>query len=236
MPATASDRRRSGWRVGAREVPAPLLAAGAVVVLGLLLFAGDAPLRPALATFALGLLAALALTWLHGVVARRRARRRADAAHAVVMREGIARLRDAHGSDDLIAALAALAGADPPGPPSSLAASARSAAAAVRDAAGARRVQVVVAVEQDTPVRVAGLEPALRGLLRHAASASPPGSTVIAAIRSGRVELRDAAPPAGQFAADLARAIAHRAGGDLHVFARTDAPGTLTVLELPAQA
>jgi hypothetical protein len=94
MPAgAASDRRRSGYRLAAREVPAPWVAAAAVVALGLLLFAGGGPLRPALATFALGSLAALALTWLHGAAARHRARRRAEAAHAAVMREGLARLR-----------------------------------------------------------------------------------------------------------------------------------------------
>jgi hypothetical protein len=233
MPATTSQRRRDGWRIGAREVPAPWLAAGAVVALGLLLIAGGGPLRPSLATFGIGLLAALGLTWLHGAAARWRARRRAEVAHAAVMREGMSRLR-AHPDDDLLAALAALCGAEAPGPPRSLAASARSAVAEIRAAAGARDVRLVVAVEQDTPVRVAGLEPALRSLLRHAADASAPGSTVTAAIRRGRVELTDAAPPAHPFAADLARAIAHRAGGELHVFARTDGPGTLTVLELPA--
>ena len=235
MPAATSDRRRAGWRIGAREVPAPWLAAGAVVALGLLLIAGGGPLRPALATFGLGLLVALALTWLHGAAARWRARRRAEVAHAAVMREGMARLR-AEPDDDLLAALAALGGAEPPGPPQSLAATARSAVADVRAAAGARDVRVVVAVEQDTPVHAAGVGPALRALLRHAVSGSPRGSTVTAAIRRGRVELRDAAPPADPFAADLARALAHRAGGELHVFARTDGPGTLTVLELPAHA
>jgi hypothetical protein len=49
------------------------------------------------------------------------------------------------------------------------------------------------------------------------------------------VEIRDEAAPGGgdAFAADLARAVAHRAGGDLHVFARADVPGMLAVLELP---
>jgi hypothetical protein len=57
---------------------------------------------------------------------------------------------------------------------------------------------------------------------------------VTAAVRRGRVELRDAARPADAFAVDVARAIAHRAGGDLHIFA--DDSGTLTVLELPERA
>jgi hypothetical protein len=238
MPATASDRHRSGFRIVAREVPAPWVAAGAVAVLGLLLIAGGGPLRPALATFGIGVLAALTLTWLHGAAARWRARRRAEIAHGAVMREGMRRLRAAQpggSSDELLSVLAALAGAEDPGPPRSLAAATRSAVARVRADAGAREVQLMVAVDRDTRVRVAGLEPALRGLLRHAASASPPGSTVTAAICSGRVELRDAAPPADPFAADLARAIAQRAGGELHVFARADGPGTLTVLELPTQ-
>lgn len=216
------------------------LAAAAVVVLGLLLIAGGGPLRPALATFGMGALAALILTWLHGAAARWRARRRAELAHAAVMREGLARLRDAVADDldpaDLLAALAALSGADALAAPRSLAAAARAAAAAARADADARDVRLLVAVDRDTPVRVAGLEPALRGLLRRAAAGSPRGSTVTAAVRRGRIELRDAAAPADCFAADLARAIANRAGGDLHVFARTDGPGTLTVLELPERA
>jgi signal transduction histidine kinase len=243
MPATASDRRRSGYRLAAREVPVAWLSAAALAVLGLLLIAGGGPLRPALATFGLG---ALAVTWLHAVAARRRGRRRAERVHAAVMREGLARLRDAHGPDagglagaagrdghDLLAALAALSGADAPGAPRSLAAAVRAAAATARPDAEARDVRLLIAVDQDTRVRVAGLEPALRGLLRHAAAASPPGATVTVAVRPGRVELRAAAPPADGFAADLARAIAHRAGGDLHVFA--DGPGMLAVLELPVR-
>jgi hypothetical protein len=235
MPATASDRRRAGYRIAPREVPAPWLAAVAVVALGLLLIAGGGPLRPALGTFGLGALAAIALTWLHGALARHRARRRAEAAHAAVLREGVARLRGSSptiDADELLAALAALTGSEPPGPPRSLAALARSAAAAVRAEDG--DVALVVAVEQDTPVCAAGLEPALRGLLRHAAGSSPPGSTLTAAIRRGRIELRDCAPAGDPFAADLARAVARRAGGELHVFARTDGPGMLTVLELPS--
>jgi hypothetical protein len=268
MPATASDRRRSGYRIGAREVPVPWLAGAAVAVLGLLLFAGDAPLRPALATLALGALAALTVTGLHGAAVRWRARRRAERAHAAVMREGIARLRDAHApsgaaslsdshapagaaplsdahapdpaaasepeATDLLAALAALSGADVAATPCSLAAAARAATATARPAAEARNVRLLVSVDQDTPVRVAGLEPALRCLLRCAATGAPPGSTVTAAVRRGRIELRDAAPPADSFAVELVRAIAHRGGGDLLVLA--DGSGTLTVLELPGAA
>ena len=89
---------------------------------------------------------------------------------------------------------------------------------------------------EDTTVSGAGLDPALRGLLRRATAASPPGSAVTARIPSGRVEIRDDAPPESgdPFATDPARAVAHRAGGDLHVFDRADGPGTLAVLELPA--
>jgi len=127
-------------------------------------------------------------------------------------------------------------GADAPGAPGSLAALARSAAAAVRPDADGRDVRLIVAVGEDTTVDGAGLDPALRGLLRRAAHASPPGSVVTVSLRSGRVEIRDDAPPefGDLFAADLARAVAHRAGGDLHVFDRADGPGTLAVLELPA--
>jgi len=90
-------------------------------------------------------------------------------------------------------------------------------------------------VGEDTIVRGAGLESALRALLRRAASAAPPGSTVTAATRGGRVEVRDEVPPdsGDTFAADLARAVVRRAGGDLHVFDRADGAGTLAVLELP---
>jgi hypothetical protein len=239
MPASASGRRRAGYRITAREVPATWLAAGALVALGLLLIAGGAPLRPALATFGLGVIAATTLAWLHGAVVRHRARRRAEAAHAAVMREGLSRLRAGiKPADELVAALAALAGADAHASSCSLAALTRAAAAAVRQAADARDVRLIVAVGEDTIVGGAGVEPALRGLLRRAVTATPPGSTVTAAIRSGRVEIRDDAPPdAGDaFAAELARAVAHRAGGDLHVFDRADGPGTLAVLELPAYA
>jgi hypothetical protein len=241
MPVGTSHRGRAGYRIAAREVPTTWLAAGAVVALGLLLIAGGGPLRPALATFGIGLVVALTLAWLHGAVARHRARRRAESAHAAVMREGMARLRTAGAeapdleASDLLAALAALAGADTPGPPRSLAALARAAAAEARSHADARGVRLIVAVGEDTTVRGAGLEPALRGLLMRAATTAPAGSTVTAAIRSGRVEIRDEAAPGGgdAFPADLARAVAHRAGGELHVFARADVPGTLAVLELP---
>jgi hypothetical protein len=237
MPVSASRRRRAGYRITAREVPTTWLAAGAVVALGLLLIAGGGPLRPSLGTFGVGVIAATTFAWLHGAVVRHRARRRAEAAHATVMREGLSRLRAGmKPADELVAALAALAGADADASSSSLAALTRAAAAGVRPAADAGDVRLVVAVGEDMIVGAAGLEPALRGLLRGAVSASPPGSTVTAAIRGGRVEIRDDAPPgAGDpFAAELARAVAHRAGGDLHVFDRADGPGTLAVLELPA--
>jgi signal transduction histidine kinase len=248
MPASASERRRRGYRLAAREVPSTWLAAGGVVALGLLLIAGGGPLRPALATFGIGVVAALALAWFHGAAARYRARRRAEAADAAVLRECVARLRAAADggagaqvsvrTSELLAALAALVGADQPRASASLAALSRGAAAAVRPEADDRDVRLIVAVGQDTTVDGAGLDPALRGLLRSAAAASPPGSTVTVSLRSGRVEIRDDAPAeAGDpFAADLARAVAHRAGGELHVFDRADGPGTLAVLELPAAA
>jgi hypothetical protein len=241
MPVIASERRRPGYRLAPREVPSTWLAGGALVALGLLLIAGGGPLRPALATFGIGVVAAVGLAWLHGASARYRGRRRAEAAYTAVMREGIARLRAAPEplsgeAGDLLAGLAALAGAEPSGAPRSLAALTREAAAAVRPVADGGDVRLIVAVGEDTAVSGGGLEPALRGLLRRATNASPPGSTVTAAIRSGRVEIRDDAPPESgdPFAAELAQAVANRAGGDLHVFARADGPGTLTVLELPS--
>ena len=252
MPASASERRRRGYRLAAREVPSTWLAAGGVVALGLLLIAGGGPLRPALATFGFGVLAALGLAWLHGAAARHLARRRAEAADAAVLRECVARLRVAADpawdgaagevvsvrTDELLAALAALVGAEASAAPSSLAALTRAAAAAVRQDAERRDVRLIVAVGEDSVVRGAGLDPVLRGLLRRAAAVSPPGATVTATLRSGRLEIRDDAPPESgdPFAADLARAVAHRAGGDLHVFDRADGPGTLAVLELPAAA
>jgi hypothetical protein len=249
MPASASERRRRGYRVAAREVPSTWLAGGGVVALGLLLIAGGGPLRPALATFGLGTLAALGLAWLHGAAARHLARRRAEAADTAVKRECVVRLRDAADTppggaapsvsvrtSELLAALAALVGADPPGGPGSLAALTRGAVASVRPEADGRDVQLIVAVGEDTAVDAPGLDPALRALLRNAATTAPPGSTVTVSLRSGRVEIRDDAPPESgdPFAADLARAVAHRAGGDLHVFDRADGSGTLAVLELPA--
>jgi len=244
MPVTASERRRAGLRIGAREIPVTWLSGAGLVALGVLLIAGDGPLEPALATFALGLVAALALTWLHGATSRYRVRRRAEAEHAIVLHEGIARLRrglaadrpDAAELHELAAALAAVAGAPEPGPARSLAGLVRAAAALARPVAEARDVRLIVAVDDDAPVRGSGLELALGGLLRRAAQTAPPGTDVIAAIRSGRVEIRDAAPPdsGDRFPSDLARAVAHRAGGDLHLFDRADGPGTLAVLELPA--
>lgn len=247
MPASASEGRRRGYRLAAREVPSTWLAAGGVVALGLLLIAGGGPLRPALTTFGVGLLAALGLAWLHGAAARYRTRRRAEAVDAAVMREAVVRLRAvmepmpstgmvSMRTNELLGALAAVVGADGPEAPASLAGLTRAAAAAVRPEADGRDVRLIVAVGEDMTVRGAGLDPALRGLLRRAATASPPGSTVTVAIRGGRVEIRDGAMPGSgdRFAADLARAVAHTAGGELHVFERADGPGTLVVLELPA--
>jgi len=235
MRVTASDRPGA-------DAPIGWLAAGGVVALGLLLIAGDGPLRPALATFGLGILLAVGLTWGYGAAQRRLARRRAAAGDAVVVREAIARLRrgleagDGVEMHELAATLDAIAGTADPGPPRSLAALARGAAAAVRRGADARDVRVVVAVADDTSVRGAGLELAVAALLRRAIASAPAGSTVTAAIRLGRAEIRHegARLPGDDFPSELARAVAHRAGGDVHVL--DGAEGTLTVLELPAES
>ena len=177
MRVTASDRPGA-------DAPIGWLAAGGVVALGLLLIAGDGPLRPALATFGLGILLAVGLTWGYGAAQRRLARRRAAAGDAVVVREAIARLRrgleagDGAELHELAASLDAIAGTADPGPPQSLAALARAAAAAVRRGADARDVRVVVAVADDTSVRGPGLELALAALLRRAIASAPAGSTV----------------------------------------------------------
>jgi len=214
VPVVATSRR--GYRIAAREIPGPWLAAGALVALALLLFAFGGPLRPSLATFGIGLVVALAFVWLHGAVARRRA----EAQQAAVLAEGLARLATQGG----LAADLALLTRPAPGT-GSLAACAREAAAAAR----ARDVHVAVVVEQDTVVRT-GVGRALRAAL----GAVPPGSSVELAVRSGRVELRGAGgPPADQYPVELARALVQRERGHLDVFA--DDAGTLTVLTLPAR-
>ena len=116
----------------------------------------------------------------------------------------------------LASALASLVGrADEP--PRSVAAVAREAAAAVRS----DDVPVIVSVGADATV--AGIDQALHLLVRRAVAT---GSTVSVGVAGGRVEIR----PAGSgdpYAVDLARALARRAGGDVHEL------GTLIVLELP---
>jgi signal transduction histidine kinase len=232
MLASASDRRPVHLRP--RELPDALPAAAALVAFGLLLVAGGGPLRPALATFALATAGVLAALWLRGAVAGNRARRRAEAVHAAVVAEAVGRLRadlQDHRAGDLAAALEALVGGA--AAPGSVAAVARAAAAATRSEA--RDVPVIVSVAEDMTVAAPGLDQALGGLLRRAVAAAPAGSTVTVAVGGGRVEVRDEGAPGGAdpFAVDLARALARRAGGDLHVFARADGPGTLAVLELP---
>jgi hypothetical protein len=97
-------------------------------------------------------------------------------------------------------------------------------------------VRVIVAVGHDTEVRGAGLELAIAALLDRAVAAAPAGTEVTAVVRPGRLELRDGGASGADdgFAVEAARAIARRAGGDVHVFPRVDGPGTLTVLELRA--
>ena len=233
MRVTASDRPGA-------DAPIGWLAAGGVVALGLLLIAGDGPLRPALATFGLGVLVAVGLTWGYGAASRRLARRRAPPAtpRSCARRSRGSgagwRRATARSCASSRPTLDAIAGTADPGPPRSLAALARAAAAAVRPGADARDVRVVVAVADDTSVRGAGLELALAALLRRAIASAPAGSTVTAAIRLGRAEIRHAGArlPGDDFPSELARAVAHRAGGDIHVL--DGAEGTLTVLELPA--
>jgi hypothetical protein len=155
--------------------------------------------------------------WLRGAVARHRARRRADAAQAALIAGTASRLRTAVGDHELAVALDVLTGG-PLGPPRSIAATAREVAAATR-AAG---VPVVLAVDDDATV--AGLDGAIRALVRRAAAQG----AVAVAVTTGRVEVRDegAASVAG-YDGELARGLARRAGADLHLFEG------LAVLELP---
>jgi hypothetical protein len=215
MFATASGRRHVRFRP--LEVPDVWPAAAVIVALAVLLLAGGGPLDSALATFALGIAAVIGAMWLRGAVARHRARRRADAAQAALIAGTASRLRTAVGDHELAVALDVLTGG-PLGPPRSIAATAREVAAATR-AAG---VPVVLAVDDDATV--AGLDGAIRALVRRAAAQG----AVAVAVTTGRVEVRDegAASVAG-YDGELARGLARRAGADLHLFEG------LAVLELP---
>ena len=217
MFATASGRRHVRFRP--LEVPDVWPAAAVVVSLGLLLLAGGGPLRSALATFALGTAAVIGALWLRGAVARHRARRRAEASHAALIAGTASRLRTAVGDHELAVALDVLTGG-PLGPPRSVAAIAREVAAATRSAG----VPVALAVDHDATV--AGLDGAIRALVRRAAAQG----AVSVAVTTGRVEVRDegSAAVAG-FDGELAGGLARRAGADVHLFEG------LAVLELPAR-
>ena len=218
MFATASGRRSVRFR--ALEVPDIWPAAAVVVALGLLLFAGGGPLRPALATFALGTAGVVAALWLRGAVSRRRARRAAEASHAALIAGAASRLRTAVGDHELAVALDVLTGG-PLGPSRSVAAIAREIAAATRSAG----VPVALAVDQDASV--AGVDGAIRGMVRRAAA----HGAVSVAVTTGRVEVRDAGTVTlPGFDGELAAGLARRAGADVHFFEG------LAVLELPASA
>jgi hypothetical protein len=215
MFVTASGRRHVRFRP--LEVPDVWPAAAVVVALGLLLLAGGGPLGSALATFALGTAGVIGAMWLRGAVARHRARRRAEANQAALIAGAASRLRRAVGDHELAVALDVLTGG-PLGPPRSVAATAREVAAATRSAG----VPVTLAVDQDT--RVAGLDGAIRALVRRAAAHGAVGM----AVTSGRIEVRDEGSAAvSGFDGELARGLARRAGGDVHLFEG------LAVLELP---
>jgi hypothetical protein len=217
MFVTASGRRSVRFRP--LEVPDVWPAAAIIVSLGLLLFAGGGPLRSALATFALGTAGVIGALWLRGAVARQRARRRAEASHAALIAGTASRLRTAIGDHELAVALDVLTGG-PLGPPRSVAAIAREVAAATRSAG----VPVALAVDDDATV--AGLDGAIRALVRRAAAEG----AVAVAVTTGRVEVRDegSAAVAG-FDGELARGLARRAGASVHLFEG------LAVLELPAR-
>lgn len=215
-----SASRRSSVRLRALEVPDTWPAAAVIVALASLLVAGGGPLRSALATFALGTAVVVAVVWLRGLTARHRARRRAETRQAALIGAAASRLREAVGDHELAVALNVLTGG-PLGPPRSIAAIAREVGALTRTAG----VPVAVAVDDDT--KVAGLDGAIRALVRRAASQG----AVQVAVTTGRVEIRDeGATSVMGFEGELALALARRAGGDVHVFEG------LTVLELPRRA
>jgi len=217
MFVTASGRRSVRFRP--LEVPDVWPAAAVIVSLGLLLVAGGGPLRSALATFALGTAGVIGALWLRGAVARHRARRRAEANQAALIAGAASRLRTAIGDHELAVALDVLTGG-PLGPPRSVAAIAREVAAHTRSTG----VPVALAVDDDATV--AGLDGAIRALVRRAAAQGAVG----VAVTTGRVEVRDegSAAVAG-FDGELAGGLARRAGAEVHVFEG------LAVLELPAR-
>ena len=100
----ASAKRRP-VRLKALDVPDAFPAVAVIVALGLLLYAGGGPLRPALATFAIGTAIVVAALWLRGWMSRHRARRRAEAAHAAVLHGAASRLRTVTGDHELAVAL-----------------------------------------------------------------------------------------------------------------------------------
>ena len=222
MLVTAPRRRSVRFR--ALEVPDTWPAAALIVALAILLVAGGGPLGSAMATFTLGTAGVVAALWLRGVEARRRAGRRAEASQAAVIAAAASRLRAAVGDHELAVALDVLTGG-PLGRPRSVAAIAREAGASARSAC----VPVVVSVDDDA--RVAGLDTAVRALVRRAVAVAPPHSSVSIAVTTGRVEVRDEGlTSVDGFDGELARALARRAGGDVHVFEG------VAVLELPPRA
>ncbi len=217
MFVTASGRRSVRFRP--LEVPDVWPAAAVIVSLGLLLVAGGGPLRSALATFAIGTATVIGALWLRGAVARHRARRRAEASHAALIAGTASRLRTAIGDHELAVALDVLTGG-PLGPPRSVAAIAREVAAHTRSAG----VPVSLAVDEDATV--AGLDGAIRALVRRAAAQG----AVSVAVTTGRVEVRDEGSAAVTgFDGELAGGLARRAGAAVHLFEG------LAVLELPAR-
>ncbi len=215
MFVTAPGRRHVRFRP--LEVPDVWPAAAVVVALGLLLVVGGGPLGSALATFAIGTAVVIGALWLRGAVARHRERRRAEASHAALIAGTASRLRDAVGEHELAVALDVLTGG-PLGRPRSVAATAREMAGAMRSAG----VPVAVAVDDDATV--AGVDGAIRALVRRAAAQG----AVSVAVTTGRVEVRDEGSMAiAGFDGELARGLARRAGADVHLFEG------LAVLELP---
>ena len=187
-----------------------ILGAAVLVTLGLLLLAGSGPLGPALATFAIGVVAVLAVSFAWRLAARHRRRAALQEAARVAIDAAAAE----PGASPVLRALSIV-----PTQPVELGAAARRVVGAAR--AGGADVSLVV--ERDARVWASELEPALAALVGSA------GGSVSVAVRGSRVELRADVPEHGLPAA-LARVVAQRAGGDLHVL------GGLTVLTFRERA
>ena len=234
-----------------RDILPDLVAVAATASLALLLLAGDAPVGQGAATFALGATGVLLVATVYRVVLRVQAARRVRALPSdllAAVAERLRALRDEPSPaalDRLASALAVIGGVHAAAVTSavSLAQVGRAVVARTRPLAAARRVVVTLTVEDDAWLRACDLDEALEALVERAIRDSPPDGEVEVSLRRCRFEVRDRVapgagtrPPAIDLGVALARAVACRTGGDLHVFDRADVPGRIAVLELGHRA